>query len=211
MRLRSSQGCLNPYSNMTRNDLDSVEHQIKQFFEQDEIWKALKYRAIVESGKRNPSMPFIVSTGPDGKSLSPSEYWRNYDPAIDMPLYQHIFTCLPPFLPNMSDEDLKKARIGAAMIELGGEPNGKQWVEPRLIFAAHLILKHAIFLTTKNQYFEGEMKLPYAEIIGCKDSCEACKQLHGRTYTPEQIPDLPHPACTHSKGCRCCLSGRTRR
>jgi hypothetical protein len=42
------------------------------------------------------------------------------------------------------------------------------------------------------------------EILVAPDSCEACKELTGKKFTLENVPDLPNLNCTHEKGCRCC-------
>jgi hypothetical protein len=47
------------------------------------------------------------------------------------------------------------------------------------------------------------------QIVGCSDSCEACKKLNGKILTMEEAYLLPVPCreCTHSIGfCRCTYS-----
>ncbi|GAB4268135.1 MAG: hypothetical protein Kow0080_10800 [Candidatus Promineifilaceae bacterium] len=39
-------------------------------------------------------------------------------------------------------------------------------------------------------------------IIGSKDSCPACKALHG-AYEFDEVPELPIEGCSHEHGCRC--------
>ena len=41
------------------------------------------------------------------------------------------------------------------------------------------------------------------EILGSGDSCPTCAALEGKMFTLDKAPELPHPGCTHDKGCRC--------
>jgi hypothetical protein len=43
------------------------------------------------------------------------------------------------------------------------------------------------------------------EIVGFDDefTCSHCKESHGNEYLVARVPELPHRACTSSRGCRC--------
>lgn len=53
----------------------------------------------------------------------------------------------------------------------------------------------------------GEGAIRGVEVQPQPDACAACRALAGRLYAPAEMSRLPHPGCTHPKGCRCGYSG----
>jgi len=48
--------------------------------------------------------------------------------------------------------------------------------------------------------------LRMVKILATRDSCEACVSLSIKSYTLDEVPELPYEHCTSEKGCRCCFA-----
>ena len=146
--------------------------------------------------------------------------WANHDPTHDAMILDAIFTRTPQLIAPLHGASLDALRIAAGMQALFARPDaGKPWLPARSELACHLkadvaarmLLSPARYLQPLDQYRwwrdeYGEGRTYDLKIHSTSNSCAACVALSSGTYTLEDVPELPHEACTHEWGCGCVLS-----
>jgi hypothetical protein len=136
--------------------------------------------------------------------------WKHYNPKREIEILNSIFNNKPEILSKLEDDKLEPLRIGAAMMELGGENTASKWLPPNFETglsidndsAARMLLFNSQHKETLKQYGESGA-VQYVEILATPNSCESCKKLQGKRYKLSEAPKLPNPNCTHELGCRC--------
>jgi hypothetical protein len=116
----------------------------------------------------------------------------------------------PRILARLTEVEIGVLAIGAAMMELWGTNRCDKWLPPNLKINIHMDTNAAarmlVFFAqhrARIEDYKTSDSVKCVKVSTCDDSCVACKELAGKTYSLDNIPELPHPACTHSMGCRC--------
>ena len=122
-----------------------------------------------------------------------------------------IFHHTPSILSALTSEALAHLRIAAAMLLLTGQSRAKRWLPNGLELgikmnneaAARMLLFHAGHQRKLRQSRAHGFRT--AEVCGAKDSrhCAACREIDGKSYRLDDLPELPYPRCTCEDGCRC--------
>lgn len=121
-----------------------------------------------------------------------------------------IMKCSPSILKDVPGDELPMFRAIAAMQALTGESRSKAWLPEGLKGHPSLDLE----TTVRMIVFAGshQERLKQMRSSGIKevtidhlgtDSCEACQSFGEQKYALADAPELPHPACTNERGCRC--------
>ncbi len=124
-----------------------------------------------------------------------------------------MWSLTPKLLRHINDEKLKTIRIAAIMMELWGERHVFKWLPESFSVESHLevdaiarmLLFHARHVDNLNSYKRDNFmnKRLWIDVVGDSMTCEACRKLDGKSYTPEKMIELPYEKCTCPMGCRC--------
>lgn len=126
-----------------------------------------------------------------------------------LPSTEAILQASPGILREVPPDELPALRVAAAMMHLTGENAARAWLpadlvgHPRLDLdtAARMVLFHGGHMAELRELRAHGIRR--VEILGSDDSCPTCAALEGKKFTLDKAPELPHPGCTHDKGCRC--------
>ena len=136
--------------------------------------------------------------------------WKKVDPAGYAATLKAICGGRPKILARLSDVDIGVLAIGAAMMELWGTNRCDKWLPPNFKIDGQMDTNAAacmlVFFAQHRaavESYKASGGVKYVEVSICEDSCEPCKEFSGKKYSLDNVPELPHPACTHSMGCRC--------
>ena len=140
--------------------------------------------------------------------------WANHNPAPDVAVLETIYSRVPGILKGLNPTALPALRTGAAMSYLWGTGRAKPWMPADLVTGCRLdaetCARMFIFLgysrRTLDEFFEKSYGVVHgAEILAAPDACPTCAALNGVRFRPGEVPEIPHPECTSTKGCRCAL------
>lgn len=126
-----------------------------------------------------------------------------------LPRTEAILQASPGILREVPPEALPALRVAAAMMHLTGENAAKAWLPADLVGHPRLDLDTAARMVLFHGSHAAELRelrahgIKRVEILGSGDSCPTCAALEGKKFTLDKAPELPHPGCTHEKGCRC--------
>jgi hypothetical protein len=144
--------------------------------------------------------------------------WANYNPSHDERALVLIWNHIPGILRGLSPEAVRPLRLAASQMLLWGGRR-RAWIERDLHTGTHLGADLAARMFVFFAYRRGQVmeykRLPevaavYARMrfrVACvhdAQSCEECQRLSKRTFAFDELPELPHVACTSASGCRCC-------
>jgi hypothetical protein len=138
--------------------------------------------------------------------------WNQRPSSEDLRQLQAITEAKPGLLRDVVPSDWSALQLAAAMVELWGERSGREWLPEGFAGASNLDPETAIRMVLfagghrakLEQYRQSGCNR--VEISGCGDgSCHACRKISGKKYRVSQVPELPHPECTHELGCRCMI------
>lgn len=136
--------------------------------------------------------------------------WSRHDTSGEEEELRLIFSARPGILRDLTDSQLDSLRIPAALMRLWGKPRAREWLpDPGLRygrFDRDTAARMLMFYASKRRWLAtaGVHQAQHrVRILSANDSCPSCRRFEGRTYTVRQAPELPHPDCTHDKGCRC--------
>lgn len=121
-----------------------------------------------------------------------------------------IFFAVPSILKGLEPEHWEPLRTGAAMMTLWGTARCRKWLPEGLETgvrldndtAARMILFHATHLQNLQSYRQLGVKKVSVSTAGV-NSCPICRNMEGKTFSIDRVPELPHPSCTYELGCRC--------
>jgi len=138
--------------------------------------------------------------------------WNQRPSSEDLRQLQAILEGKPALLRDVASADWPVLQLAAAMVELWGERSGREWLPEGFVGASNLDPETAIRMVlfagghrAKVEQFR-QSGCNRVEISGCGDgSCPACRKISGKKYRVSQVPELPHPECTHELGCRCMI------
>jgi hypothetical protein len=124
---------------------------------------------------------------------------------------QLILDRTPALLADCPQEILAPLRVAAAMMELWGTNNIRQFVsiEGELNYRfdaetiAHSLHSHASFLNRMEGFRESGFT--HVSFLGTKDddNCEACRASDGLRFTIDEVPELPLANCRCETGYGC--------
>lgn len=138
--------------------------------------------------------------------------WSQRPSEEDLSRLKAILEARPTILKNVAESDWLSFQRAAAMMELFGERSGRAWLPEGFIGASNLDIETAIRMVlfagdhhAKIQQFR-RTGCSRVEVSGSGDaSCPVCKKMGGNKHQISQVPELPHPDCTHEMGCRCLI------
>ena len=140
--------------------------------------------------------------------------WANHIPAPDVAVLETIYSRVPGILKDLNPTALPALRTGAAMSYLWGTGRSRPWMPADLVTGCRLdaetCTRMFIFLGYSRRTLDDFFKKSYgvvhgAEILAAPDACPTCAALNGARFRPGEVPEIPHPECTSTKGCRCAL------
>lgn len=122
-----------------------------------------------------------------------------------------IYGCTPSILRAVGDSELRQLRMAAAMMELTGENRGDRWLPDNFELgiameceaAARMLLFHAYHLRRMRQYQRGGVRKVQVSGVNDAEQCAACRDIDGKVYPLNELPEFPYPKCTCEMGCRC--------
>lgn len=142
--------------------------------------------------------------------------WSNPDTLGDVRDLRTIFSARPGILAGLPEDAWESLRVAAGMMLLWGKNRATEWLPANFVgierfddddTAARMLVFYARSQRDLEAYRQaGVTKV---RVLGCDDSCSACRRLMSGTYALANVPELPHPGCTHEIGCRCTLVAET--
>ena len=144
--------------------------------------------------------------------------WANYDPSRAERKLVLIWNHIPGILRGLNPEAIRPLRLAASQMLLWGDGPRRAWLERDLDTGTHLgadvaVRMFVFFASRQGQVMEykrlpevaahyGRMRFRVACVHDAQ-SCEECHRLSKRTFAFDELPELPHVACTSASGCRC--------
>ncbi|WP_158920896.1 hypothetical protein [Acidisphaera sp. S103] len=120
-----------------------------------------------------------------------------------------IMDIKPGILGDISASNLQYLRRCAAWNWAGAGHGGSSSFPVPVDFSCALEAAVAVRMVTFAANHQTErasftrLGIRKCEILGSGDSCRHCQRFVGKKFAPNQLPELPHPQCTHDMGCRC--------
>jgi hypothetical protein len=139
--------------------------------------------------------------------------WSEHDPSRDVRVASLIFESRPAILSELTPADWDPLRVATSMMQLWGEASVSRWLPESFVglgrfdadTAARMLLFHAQHKLRISEFRAIHVRKATIDTCG-EDSCEACRKFEGRSFELSALPELPHPGCTESRGCRCAIS-----
>lgn len=138
--------------------------------------------------------------------------WNQRPSPEDVQKLERILEARPTILKEVAVDEWAPLQRAAAMMELWGERSGREWLPEGFVGASNLDVDTAIRMVLFAGDHQAKLEqyrnsgCARVEVSGCgEDSCPVCKKMNGKKYRVNQVPELPHPECTHEMGCRCML------
>ena len=141
--------------------------------------------------------------------------WEHHDCTQDVDVLSVIFGRTPKILGKVDEGQLGPLRLAAGMAHLWGTNQFEEWLPPGFESglgmdndtAAGMILMLGTHEATLAGYRRSSV-VRAVEILTARDErlCAACESLSGKTFTLDEVPELPYEHCTSEFGCRCCLA-----
>jgi hypothetical protein len=138
--------------------------------------------------------------------------WSQRPSPEDLQQLQAILDARPAILKDVSSNDWSVLQQAAAMMELWGERSAREWLPAGFVGASNLDPETAVRMVLFAGGHRAKLEqyrhagCSRVEISGCGEgSCPVCQKLCGKKYRVAQVPELPHPDCTHEMGCRCMI------
>jgi hypothetical protein len=140
--------------------------------------------------------------------------WSKPNVDRDVEQLKAVYELRPKALDGLPETEWEPLRVATGMMALWGTSSAKTWLPsgffgmPRfdndttarmLLFAAN----HKRQLAEYRQLSSTGIGVSRFEVSVTTDSCPACQSMAGRRYKLNELPELPHAACTHAYGCRC--------
>lgn len=172
-----------------------------------------KVRSLIQEGNFIDAVKAVSSF--EAEQVFPRGFcvdWRNYNPKDGEYILNLIYSKTPKILDSYTREQIDILRPLAAMMYLWGTNESDKGI-PSNFFppnrfdtktAANLILKHALFLSSIEEFKKSGIE--NVEIIGTSDSCEECKKNDRKIFKIDAVPELPCCNCSHKLGCRCTVA-----
>jgi hypothetical protein len=117
-----------------------------------------------------------------------------------------LYQARPTILHGITEDMLETLRPAAAMMMLWGENRLHQKIETGIHLPGDVVARMLIFSVNAARSLS-QMRstgiLNQVGICAIDDSCNECRERALHRYPPTNVPELPHPACTHPMGCRC--------
>jgi hypothetical protein len=138
--------------------------------------------------------------------------WKNYKGDRELESLKIIFGKIPNILAGINEQSLYPIRVAAGMMLLWGTATARHWLDENIETGIHLnpdasarmLIFYASHLNCLKRYTEcaGIMRI---KISGVDDprSCSECRNIAGKEYRINEVPELPYPKCTSEMGCRC--------
>ncbi len=137
--------------------------------------------------------------------------WNKYDTNADVRSLEVIFNETPGILKGMQQAQLQKLRVAAAMMHLWGTNRARPWLPDGFETGIHLDADSATSMIVSYCWYKKHLAeykkrgLKTVEVSGAndKDTCSECRQISGKKYPLDKVPELPCPKCTCTLGCGC--------
>lgn len=137
--------------------------------------------------------------------------WANRDASRDVCVLDTIYGPPPGILRGVTLEALHVLRFAAAMHYLFGGfkrrwlPDSSMATGTRLdADSAKMMLVFAGYARLRIEGMKPVLTMASTARSSCvPDSCDVCKHHATETFYVASLPELPHPECTHTGGCRC--------
>ena len=140
--------------------------------------------------------------------------WSKPNVTRDVEQLKAIFELRPTILDGLPEAEWEPLRVAGGMMALWGTGSAKGWLPDGFVgvpkfdtdTAARMLLfaaNHKLRMMEYRQLSETGVGAKRFEVSVTADSCPVCKQMAGRRYKLNELPELPHAACTHPYGCRC--------
>jgi hypothetical protein len=137
--------------------------------------------------------------------------FNNDDQLENVQLLQKLFEKTPALLAAIDDKTLGALRPPAGMAFLWCRDSAAAWISGDLNVDAPfdaetvcmMLRSHARYLMDVEKYRDSKHNAFRIWTQNDDGTCSACRSLHGEIYALDNLPELPHPACTSASGCRC--------
>jgi len=164
--------------------------------------QAAEQRVTEQLRERDFQGAAITVASFEAKQVSPRGLnlnWSNPDTNRDVMILEVIFNCHPRILKNIEETELEPLRLEAAQAHLWG--TNTESVSARMVmFHSSHVVEMATWRKDKH------LNIKKFRISSSGDSCPACKKMAMKTYSLDNVPELPYEHCTHEMGCRCLVS-----
>ncbi len=141
--------------------------------------------------------------------------WSDSESSSFVEQIEYVLGNRPAILDGVSDEALSQLRLAVAMMHLWGVTESQKWLpadfRTGIDFdnetAARMMLFSASFQRELGQF--RKIGVGKVIVLACDDHtcCAACREISGRTFTIDAVPELPYPKCVCEFGCRCRVIG----
>jgi len=140
--------------------------------------------------------------------------WGDYLSKEGMNRIRDIFDKTPRILKGIDKDCLEKLRPLAAMMYIWGDKSVRSWETENMETGIHLdadvVARMLIFHAHNLNEIEEARSLAgfkTVEVLDARDEnvCPACREISGKKYKIEKVPEVPYPECTSDMGCRCTI------
>lgn len=140
--------------------------------------------------------------------------WSKNNVSRDVDQLRIIFETKPKILDSLGDAEWEPLRVAVGMMALWGTGSAKVWLPAGFVgvakfdadTAARMLLfasNHRLRLAEYRLLSDRGVRIKAFQVSVTIDSCQTCKNMAGRRYELNDLPELPHADCIHPYGCRC--------
>ncbi|MBE0643515.1 MAG: hypothetical protein IH600_05505 [Bacteroidetes bacterium] len=140
-----------------------------------------------------------------GVSFSDDDQLENVE------ILKKLFEHTPRLLAAFDAQTLDGLRPAAGMAFLWGKESAAPWVSESLrvdgrldaVTVCAMLISHARHLQEVENYRGARYNAFEIWSRNDDDTCTACRELRGKLYSLDSLPELPHAQCSSTHGCRC--------
>ncbi|MDT8323076.1 MAG: SAP domain-containing protein [Bacteroidota bacterium] len=133
------------------------------------------------------------------------------DQRENVAILEALFARTPELLSSVDAVSLDALRPAAGMAFLWGRESAQPWIPKDMSLdvawsadvICSMLLTHARFLNDRERFRQSHYGKFEIAPRNDEETCIACRSLHGELWSLESLPELPHAACTATRGCRC--------
>jgi hypothetical protein len=186
-----------------KENKEIAERETYELLEQQKLEEAIRVMVKCEASQDKPR----------GLGID----WKNYEATSlftrKVETLKDVFNATPAILINIDENQLKRIRLAAGMMQLWGARSAWRWLPEGVdkavlsawAVASRMLEFHAIHLRRMEDFRDAGIR--NVQVMGIADSrqCPECKDIDGKLFKLEDAPELPYAKCTCEDGCRCIL------
>jgi len=133
------------------------------------------------------------------------------DQRENVAILEALFAETAQLLASLPGDVLDALRAPAGMAFLWGKESAATWIPADLTADAPwsldvictMLRTHAHFHHDRDRFRKSKYTKYEIAPRNDEETCSACRSLRGELWSLDSLPELPHAACTATRGCRC--------